>query len=196
MTHVERQPGMERSPVRRRSSDGIKVRTRSEINRAAFFNGARMSSRSKCVRQIVSAELAVSQNSCEESASNRFPRMDRNDGCAAVRVPQEVVASANPRHLEPKRLKRGDELLAGEARQLGHLGERQPLYPNELELLGLFPCHFQAELGSFTNALHQLVEGFRLGVATLQFGDGGDIKAIPIPLDDDVEFSFHRTFQP
>ncbi len=71
------------------------------------------------------------------------------------------------------------------------LGERQTLYSNELEAFDLLPLHFQAELGSLPNALHQLIERLSLRVAPRKLRNGGHVKAVSIPLYDHVEFFLH-----
>ena len=49
---------------------------------------------------------------------------------------------------------------------------------------------FEAELDSFADAPHQGIQVFCLGVATLQGGNGGDVVAGFVALDEDGEFAF------
>src|SRR5260370_40447355 len=108
--------------------------------------------------------------------------MHLHDSRATIGMPQKVWASTNSDYIEAEDPKRCDDLLAGETRQLGHLGERQALYPNELEGFDLVPLHFQAELGSLPNALHQLIERLSLRVAPPNLRNGGHVKAVSNPL--------------
>ena len=78
------------------------------------------------------------------------------------------------------------------ARQLRHSGECQALDPDELETFGRLALDFEAQLSRLADTLHQLIERLRLRVAALEFRDRGDVEAVPILLDDDVEFLLHR----
>jgi hypothetical protein len=55
----------------------------------------------------------------------------------------------------------------------------------------IFALGLQAELGGLSNAIHQLIERLRLGVASLELRDRSDVEALTVPLDDNVEFSLH-----
>jgi hypothetical protein len=70
---------------------------------------------------------------------------------------------------------RRDELLAGEARQLWHSGEREALYPDEFEILDLFALDFQAKLRRLANPLHQLVERLCLGMTSFELRNRGNV---------------------
>ena len=148
--------------------------------------------RLKSAREVVPGDFAVPQDSRQKATSDCFAGMHRHGCRPAIGMPQKVVATSSSDYFEAEDLKRCDELLAGGTRQLCHLGERQALYPNEFEAFDLLPLHFQAELSSLPNTLHQLIERFRLGVAPGKLRNGGHVKTISIPLDDDVEFFFHQ----
>jgi hypothetical protein len=57
---------------------------------------------------------------------------------------------------------------------------------------------FQAKLNRFASTLHEGVEVFRLGVATSQAWDCGDIVAFFVPFNDNCEFTrmLHRPILP
>jgi hypothetical protein len=75
-------------------------------------------------------------------------------------------------------------LSAGEAESYGDL-----LDTYEFQWTDLTVIIFQAQLNHFARALHESVEVFRLGVATSEAGNCGDVTAVFVPFNDDREFA-------
>ncbi len=70
--------------------------------------------------QLVATEIAISQDSNEQSRPDGLPRMSRNDRGASVLVAKEMVASFHADHLKADLSERRNEILARDAWQLTH----------------------------------------------------------------------------
>jgi hypothetical protein len=60
---------------------------------------------------------------------------------------------------------------------------------HEFQWTDLTVIIFRAQLNHFASALHESVEVFRLGVATSQAGNRGNVTAVFVPLNNDREFA-------
>ena len=67
-----------------------------------------------------------------------------------------------------------------------------PLDANELWLIDWIALSFQAHLNRLSHSNHQFVERLSLRMAAAEFRDCGDVVALGIALNDDVEFTLGR----
>ena len=76
--------------------------------------------KSKPLAQIVARELAISQDSTEQTRADSFPGMHGNNGCASIGMTDKVVTAPNPNCLKTAALKRCDKILAAERGKRPH----------------------------------------------------------------------------
>jgi hypothetical protein len=113
--------------------------------------------------------------------------MNWNGGDSSVLMPEKNVAATGSNDLKTdsaENFVRPPCLPAGEAESYGDL-----LDTYELQWTDLTVIIFQAQLNHFARALHESVEVFRLGVATSQAGNCGNVTAVFVPLNNDREFA-------
>ncbi len=80
--------------------------------------------RSENLRQFFPANLAIAQNPGEQPGTDGLTRVHGDRCGTAVNVPQKAVAAPSSDDFETKCPERGYELLAREAWQRRHSGER------------------------------------------------------------------------
>jgi hypothetical protein len=61
----------------------------------------------------------------------------------------------------------------------------------EIELFRFGTGGFETQFDCLTNAVHQHVQRFGLGIATLKAWNGSDVVAFAVTFDDDVELAAH-----
>jgi hypothetical protein len=52
------------------------------------------------IDQILHRKLCVAQHLCKQAGANRFARVNRDDGCPPVGMPQEVMTTSNSQLLK------------------------------------------------------------------------------------------------
>jgi hypothetical protein len=62
---------------------------------------------------------------------------------------------------------------------------------DEFETVRRHTLNFKAQLDGFTNARGNLVQRTALGVASGELRDGGNVKALFITFNDDIELALH-----
>lgn len=67
-------------------------------------------------------QVAVAQDLREQAGTDRLPTVNRYDRTAAIRVPQEMMASSDPNQNEALLVQGFDETLTGERRKVAHTG--------------------------------------------------------------------------
>ena len=70
--------------------------------------------------QFLTGDFTVTENLCDEAATDCFATMDGNDCASTVSVTQEMMAAANADDLEPKMTKSPNELSARQCREVAH----------------------------------------------------------------------------
>jgi hypothetical protein len=137
------------------------------------------------LQQLVYGHLNVAQDGAEEAGTKSLAGMNWNGGDSSVLMPEKNVHGFE--RLENRFCRefvRLPCLSAGEAESYGDL-----LDTYEFQWTDLTVIIFQAQLNHFACALHESVEVFRLGVATSEAGNCGDVTAVFVPFNDDREFA-------
>ena len=83
-------------------------------------NTLRGSVRSDLSLQFFPREIAVAENLGKETAADRLPAVDGNNGAAAVGVAEEVMAAFDANEIEPKTTQRLEEVGAGDRGKRAH----------------------------------------------------------------------------
>jgi hypothetical protein len=77
----------------------------------------------------------------------------------------------------------------GGTEKSGSCGDGNALDPNELQSVFRRTLDFQTQLDGFANALGDLVERPRLRVACGNLWNGGNVEALLVALNDDIELA-------
>jgi hypothetical protein len=70
--------------------------------------------------QFFPRDLAVSENLSKETAANRLAAVDGNNGAAAIRMAEEVMAAFDANEIESKTTQRLDDVGAGDCGKSAH----------------------------------------------------------------------------
>lgn len=73
--------------------------------------------------EVVTVELAIAEDGCQQARSDNFPGMDRDDCSSAIAVTEELVTALDSHNFEPYLPQRGDNFAAGNPRQARHVTE-------------------------------------------------------------------------
>jgi hypothetical protein len=109
---------------------------------------------------------------------------------------EKVMAPPGSNHGKAYLPQRSHQIGAGHPRPFDSCCDRDALNADELQTLFGRTLHFEAQRERFPNPLRNLVEGSRLCMARRDLRDRGDIEAILITFDDDVELVLQCSTSP
>ena len=141
--------------------------------------------------ELLGSDVAVAHNLGHEAWTNDFPRVDRDDRRATVRVAEKVMAPLHSRHLEPGALKGRNDFPVPEALEAEPSANGDFLDADKIERLQLVTLSFKAQLNGFANADHQLVQRTSPGYGTPLSGNGTHVETFSVALADHIELSGH-----
>jgi hypothetical protein len=76
----------------------------------------------QCGPEFFPRQVAVAQDLREQAGTDRLATVNRYDRAAAIRVPEEMVASSDSNHSEALLPQGLYDALAGERREVAHAG--------------------------------------------------------------------------
>src|SRR6202040_1799891 len=135
-------------------------------------------------RPLGSKRRAPSESSSERSWKGRLTP------CAPSWIRSARKLASGSRTISIRRCSRlpGNRTCEGGRSPLSAF-DRDPLDPDEVEVIRLLPFDLQAKLNSFPDALQERIQRFRLGVAPAKRRNRRYAVAGTVTLDDDVELS-------